>query len=177
VAVDRATTLPFADDHTQLWEQIGSRLKLSRKQIDYVKNLIIHYRSVFELASLEAQGLLPLRSVHRWCRGVEDNMLGVFVLALGHALARGPGQTSEPDATLLAQLAPRLWDIYRRRILPVITAPRLVTGDDLQQLFQLIPSPLFKVLLDELEVAQVEGRIRTRAEALEWVGAQLSAES
>jgi hypothetical protein len=41
----------------------------------------------------------------------------------------------------------------------------------------LIPSPLFKVLLDELEVAQVEGRIRTRAEALEWVGAQLSAES
>jgi poly(A) polymerase len=177
VAVNHAPALPSADDHTQLWEQIGSRLKLSRKQIDYVKTLIVHYSSVFQLASLEAQGHLPLRSVHRWCRGVEDNMLGVFMLVLGHALARGQGQTSEPGATRLAQLALRLWDIYRRRILPVITAPRLVTGHDLQQIFQLIPSPLFKVLLDELEVAQVEGRIRTRAEALQWVEAQLSAES
>jgi poly(A) polymerase len=173
VAVNPITAVTSGEEHTQPWEQIGNRLKLSRKRIDYVKTLIIHYRSMLQLAMLEAQGHLTLRSVHGWCRGVEDSMLGVFVLAIGHALARGPGQTSEPGATLLAQLAPRVWDLYRQRILPVMTAPRLVTGDDLQQVFQLTPSPRFKVLLDELEVAQVEGRVRTRAEALQWVEEQL----
>ena len=177
VAVHQVTALPSTEDHTQPWEQIGSRLKLSRKQIDYVKTLIVHYSSVFQLAILEAQGHLTIRTVHRWCRGVEDSMLGAFLLAIGHALAWGQGQTSEPGATLLAQLAPHVWDIYRHRILPVITAPRLLTGHDLQQIFQLTPGPRFKVLLDELEVAQVEGHIRTRAEALQWVEAQLSHES
>jgi poly(A) polymerase len=173
MVVNSVTALPSAENHSQPWEQIGSRLKLSRRQIDYVKTLILHYSVMFQWAILEAQGRLTLRSVYHWCRGVEDNMLAVFVLAIGHALARRPRQTSEPEAALLTQLAARLWDIYHRRILPVITAPRLVTGDDLQQLFQLTPSPRFKVLLNELEMAQVKGRIRTRAEALRWVEAQL----
>lgn len=173
VPLEHVTALQYAEEHAQQWEQIGSRFKLSRKQIDYVKTLIVHYRPAFQLAILEAQGHLTLRSVHRWCKEVEDSMLGVFVLAIGHALARGQGCTSEPSVTTLAQLAARVWDIYCRRILPVITAPRLVTGHDLQQIFHLTPGPCFKALLDELEVAQVEGRIRTRTEALQWVAAQL----
>jgi len=37
----------------------------------------------------------------------------------------------------------------------------------------LAPGPRFKTLLDELEVAQVEGQIHSRAEALQWVEQQL----
>jgi poly(A) polymerase len=173
VSLEHVTALPYAKEQAQQWEQIGSRLKLSRKQIDYVKTLIVHYAPTFQLASLEAQGRLTLRSVHRWCKEVEDSMLAVFVLAIGHALARGERYQSEPGVTILAQLAPRVWDIYRHRILPVVAATRLVTGHDLQQVFHLTPSPRFKALLDELEVAQVEGHIRTRTEALQWVAAQL----
>jgi poly(A) polymerase len=172
-SLEHASTLPYGQEHAEQWEQIGSRLKLSRKEIDYVKTLIVHYGPTFQLAILEAQGHLTLRSVHRWCKEVEESMLAVFILAIGHALARGEGSVSEPGVTMLTELAPRVWDMYRRHILPVIAAPRLVTGHDLQQVFQLPPGPLFKVLLDELEVAQVEDRIRTRSEALEWVAAQL----
>ena len=173
VSLQPGPALPYADEDAQQWEQIGSRLKLSRKEIDYVKTLIVHYGPIFQLAILEAQGNLTLHSVHHWCKEVKDSMLGVFILAIGHALARTPGHTSEPGVNTLAQLAPRVWDMYRRRILPVITAPRLLTGHDLQEIFHLTPGPRFKVLLDELEVAQVEDRIRTRSEALEWVAAQL----
>jgi poly(A) polymerase len=95
------------------------------------------------------------------------------VLAIGHSLAGGRGGASEAGATTLGRLAARVWDIYRSRILPVVTAPRLVTGHDLQQRFHLTPGPRFKALLDELEVAQVEGRVRDRTEALQWVAAQL----
>jgi poly(A) polymerase len=151
------------------WEQIGNRLKLSRRQTDYVSTLILHYSRLLELATLDAQGRLALRSVHGWCKEVGDGMLGTFVLAIGHALAAGQGDASERNAIALGQLAARLWDVYHSRILPVITTPRLVTGHDLQQLFRLTPGPRFKTLLDELEVAQIEGRIRTRTEALRWV--------
>jgi poly(A) polymerase len=157
----------------QRWEQIGGRLKLSRKQIDYVETLLVHYGPTCQLATLETQGALTVGSVHRWCKAVGDSMLGVFVLAIGHAMAGQQGHSSEPGVTALAQLAVRVWDMYRRCILPVITAPRLLTGHDLQEIFHLPPGPRFRELLDELEVARVEGQIRTRPEALEWVRVQL----
>jgi poly(A) polymerase len=77
-------------------------------------------------------------------------------------------------AFALGQCAARVWEIYRRRILPVTAGPRLVTGNDLQQIFKLTPGPRFKTLIEALEVAQVEGRIHTRAEALQWVAEQLT---
>jgi poly(A) polymerase len=131
---------------------------------------------LLELATLDAQGRLALRLVHGWCKEVGDSMVGVFVLAIGHALAAGQGDALERNAIALGQLAARLWDVYHSRILPVITAPRLVTGHDLQQLYHLTPGPRFRTLLDELEVAQVEARIRTRTEALQWVAEQLKKE-
>lgn len=158
------------------WEQIGHRLKLSRKQIAYGATLVVHYSRLLELATLDAQGRLALRLVHGWCKEVGDSMVGVFVLAIGHALAAGQGDALERNAIALGQLAARLWDVYHSRILPVITAPRLVTGHDLQQLYHLTPGPRFRTLLDELEVAQVEARIRTRTEALQWVAEQLKKE-
>jgi hypothetical protein len=38
----------------------------------------------------------------------------------------------------------------------------------------LTPGPRFKTLLDALELAQVEGHIHSRAEALEWLEQQLA---
>jgi poly(A) polymerase len=173
-ALQEPVTAPGeAASRAQQWEQTGNRLKLSRKQRDFMKTLITHHARALELATLDAQGRLTLRFIHGWCKALGDSMLGVFVLALGHTLAAGPEDTSGPDATALGQLAARIWDIYCSRILPVITAPRLMTGHDLQQIFHLTPGPRFKSLLDELEVAQVEGRIRTHAEAVQWVEAQL----
>jgi poly(A) polymerase len=45
---------------------------------------------------------------------------------------------------------------------------RLITGDDLQAM-GLHPGPLFSQILSSLEDAQLEGQIKTREEAREWV--------
>jgi poly(A) polymerase len=155
-------------------EQIGSRLKLSRKQIERLKTLIAHHGQLAELARLDQHGRLTLRLVHSWCKAVGEEMVGVFLLAIGHTLARRFVDTPTYGVAALDQLAARLWELYRSRILPVITSPRLVTGNDLQHLFNLTPGPRFKALLGELEIAQVEGRVHTRAEALRWVEEQLA---
>jgi poly(A) polymerase len=158
----------------QQWEQVGSRLKLSRRRIDYVKTLIAHHHRPFELAILEAQGRLTTSLLYGWCKELGEEVLGVFALAIGHAQASGQVDTPGHGALALGQTAAHVWDVYRHRILPVLKGPRLVTGDDLQMIFHLTPGPRFKTLLDALELAQVEGHIRSRAEALQWVEARLT---
>jgi poly(A) polymerase len=52
--------------------------------------------------------------------------------------------------------------------------PRLVTGEDLIAM-GLTPGPIFRETLTRLEDAQLEGKVRTREEALAWVKKYLSA--
>jgi poly(A) polymerase len=164
----------LTDRGAQRWERVGSRLKLSRRRIDYVKTLIAHHHRPFELASLEAQGRLSPRLAYGWCKELGEDVLGVFALAMGHGQANGQVDTPVHGSLALGQTAAHLWDLYRRHILPVLKGPRLVTGNDLQGIFRLTPGPRFKTLLDALELAQVEGQIRSRAEALQWVEARLT---
>jgi poly(A) polymerase len=145
----------LTDRGAQRWERVGSRLKLSRRRIDYVKTLIAHHHRPFELAILEAQGRLSPRLVYGWCKELGEDVLGVFALAMGHAQANGQVDTPVNGSLALGQTAAHLWELYRHRILPVLKGPRLVTGNDLQGIFRLTPGPRFKTLLDALELAQV----------------------
>jgi poly(A) polymerase len=158
----------------QQWEQVGSRLKLSRRRIDYIKALIAHHHRPFELATLEGEGRLTPRLLYGWCKELGEGVLGVFALAIGHAQANGQADTPAHSPLALGHTAADVWDLYRHRILPVLKGPRLVTGNDLQGTFHLTPGPRFKTLLDALELAQVEGHIQSRAEALQWVEARLT---
>jgi poly(A) polymerase len=157
----------------QQWEQVGSRLKLSRRRIDYIKMLIAHHHRPFELAILETQGGLTPRPVYGWCKELGEDVLGVFILAIGHAQANGQVDTPVHGSLALGQTAAQMWELYRQRILPVLKGPRLITGKDLVGIFHLTPGPRFKTLLDALELAQVEGHIHSRAEALQWVETHL----
>ena len=162
-----------AERAAEIWQQVAGRLKLSRARTDYVGRIIAHQRRPFELAIRDGQGRLGLRLVHHWCKELGEDVLGAFVLAIAEAMARQREVPHVDDVPTLERLAARLWEIYRRRILPVLQGPRLVTGDDLQRLFGLSPGPAFKALLEELEVAQVEGHIGTRDEAIQWLQARL----
>jgi len=157
-----------------LWEQTGRRLKLSVARIRSVTSMIDQHRRPFDLLSLEGKGQLTDRIVYRLFKEMGEDILGLFVLAIADVLAsRGP-QTPASRAKVLGKLCGRLWEMYRTRMLPVMVAPRLITGDDLQAVFTLQPGPRFKTILEEVEIAQVEGRLQTREGALRWVEQQLA---
>ena len=54
-----------------------------------------------------------------------------------------------------------------------VRPPRLVTGDDLKQL-GLEPGPQFRTLLQAVEDAQLDGRLSSKDEALDFVRAKLT---
>jgi poly(A) polymerase len=57
---------------------------------------------------------------------------------------------------------------YRQTIKPVL-AKRLLTGNDLIEIFGLQPGPEFRKIFNNLEDGQVEGEVRDREQALVWV--------
>ena len=59
-------------------------------------------------------------------------------------------------------------EVYRNDILPVTSAPPILTGRDLIDL-GLSPGPQFKRILSALEGAQVEGEVQNRDEAMGFV--------
>jgi poly(A) polymerase len=157
----------------ELWGQVSDRLKLSRSHTQYVKLLLSQHHRLFEMARLEAAGALTVRVVYQWCKDMGKEVVGAFALAIGDVLARHRRQIPDPATAAFTASATRLWEVYRDCILPVINGPRLLTGDDLHLAFNLAPGPRFKSLLEAVELAQVEGHINNRAEALQWVEAEL----
>jgi poly(A) polymerase len=162
-----------AEHTTRVWEQIANRLKLSRQRTEYVAMLLAHRRQPFALAALAAQGGLTPRLVHHWSKELGEDMLGAFTLAIGDAMAYGQCDDPVRGSRALGQCAVTVWGLYRQHVRPVLQGPRLITGNDLQQVFHLSPGPAFKTLLDALEVAQIEGHVHTRSEALQWMERRL----
>jgi tRNA nucleotidyltransferase/poly(A) polymerase len=64
---------------------------------------------------------------------------------------------------------PRLADLARREGEILFDPPRLVTGADVQELLGIPPGKEIGRVLDAVRAAQVEGRVRTREEAVEVV--------
>ena len=73
----------------------------------------------------------------------------------------------------LAGLFSDLQKTIDRAIRPVLSGPRLVTGADLIDRFNLSPGPVFSTILAKLELAMVEGHVHNRKEALDWVAQYL----
>jgi hypothetical protein len=59
--------------------------------------------------------------------------------------------------------------IYSDVFIPRKSAPPLITGDDLIQIFGLKPSPQFAKILASIEEGRLSGTIKTRAQALDQV--------
>ncbi len=76
-----------------------------------------------------------------------------------------PEQMEEEIAALLDKVL----NIYDENIRPVLSGPRLLTGRDLIEDFDLRPGPLFSTIFAKLELARVEGEVTTRSQAKRWV--------
>jgi poly(A) polymerase len=81
----------------------------------------------------------------------------------------GSGTGKPPDMEEnMASLFNEVESTYRQTIQPVLTK-RLLTGNDLIEIFGLEPGPEFREIFDSLESAQVEGEVTDREQALVWV--------
>ena len=125
-------------------EAVCRRWRLSNQETERICWLVEHHAALNNASAMRWSSLHPLLTAE----GVDD------LLKLTEA--------SLPEGALAAEHCRRLLTGPREKLDP----PPLLTGADLLALG--IPAgPKFKVILDRIRTAQLDGKIRTKAEALE----------
>jgi tRNA nucleotidyltransferase/poly(A) polymerase len=138
----------------------GRRLRLARTDTRILKALV---ESHMRLHLLATGPELTERAIRRYFRDLTDQHYGLMLLTYADGYATA-GVTAHLEATFARMIA------LKRQYDAAIRVKRLVTGDDLIAL-GLKPGPEFKTILGELEELQVEGKIATKEQGLEYVRA------
>ena len=127
---------------------IGKHLRLSRKATQFIKGIISKHERF--LKELDTQ--LTHEQIICFLRTSASHWWGVLLYTAA----------SRPlDSVVLKQIA----DTYYEHILPIQKQGRLITGDDLIQMFDLKEGKQIGNLLEQIEERRFNGEIRTREEA------------
>ena len=156
----------------QMVEAITTRLRLSNREATMVYQLVRHH---LRPGFLSREPQLTRRAIYRFFKELEENGPGCLLTWWADRMAtRGPKSRLDQ----LDQQRGRLEELlhaYFFKADEVVKPPRLMSGNDLMRAFRLHPGPLIGELLEAIEEAQAEGRIRTADEALALAREQLKA--
>jgi len=160
-----------------IFSSIAARLRWSKEDASIVAELIAGHMRPFFLANNQRQGGLSLKACLRLVRKVDQLLPALFVLAMADALAgKGEGSPENMEDELV-DLFERLWQVRQEHVIPVQSAPPLLSGNDLITVLQLEPGPLFREILEHIEEARMEHLISTRKQALALAARYVATES
>jgi poly(A) polymerase len=148
---------------------LGREMRWGNEDRERVADLVGMHMQPFHLCNVRRDGPLSRKACLNLSKKAGDDLIGLFLLAMADSLA-GQGEKKPPAMEAeLAGLLDEVLKIHARYIQPVISGPRLLTGQDLISSFSLTPGPLFARILDGLQIAQVEGEIASTEDAHRWV--------
>lgn len=153
----------------ELFKQFADRSKWSKADTELVGGLIDMHMHPFHLCNVQREDGISKRAALNLCRRAENDLTGLFLLAMSDSLASLGEKKPERMEDELVTLFHTVRKMYDENIAPVLHGPRLLTGKDLIEECNLVPGPLFSEILDELETARVEGTVVDRKTALDWV--------
>lgn len=158
----------------ELVEKIAARLRWSGALTQFVSRMVrLHMRPFHLLNDLRAGGPTK-RAMRRLILEVKEDYPGLFLLSMADSMAGcGPLKPEGLDDEL-SILWERVHYFYIKEFMPLKAKKRFLTGNDIQKIFGLSPGPLIGKALDALEDARVEGQVRTRREAIAWMGEWIS---
>jgi len=146
-------------------DAIGSRLKFSRRQKQFLDSIIRNHLRPLSLFKTCRNNRLTPRELARFYIKCGDTTPFLLLHALAdiQAKKKGPGNT-DFEAFIRDLLQRYLADFKLMR-----TNPPLITGADLITEFNMTPSPRFKKILAAVEEARLSQKLTTRREALQLV--------
>jgi len=170
---ERVTFYEHDSAGANILKEIAKRLRWPKKRTEFAALLIrLHMRPFHLLNDLRKSGPTK-RAMRRLIKEIGDDYPALFLLAMADSMAgKGPLKPPELDDEL-ARLWEKIDHFHQNTLKPVKSRPRLLTGNDLQQIFGLPQGPLIGQILDAIEEAQVEGKINNKQQAISLVTAFL----
>ena len=149
-------------------EPIRRRLKMSNRETDYIESIILNHPKMLSLFNSFQKQRLSDSDVTRLFMACEDK-LPDLILYVQSILFSGTDYRTLQKKNF-SMFALELQNRYYSDYMPLSDSPPLLTGKDLISHFNVSPSPIFKFLLNSVEIDRLSGRIHTKREALKLVG-------
>ncbi len=159
----------YNHDHAgaALVEKIAARFRWGTTVLDQVKTIVEAHMRPFHLANVARKEQVSVKACIRLIKKMGQYLPGLFLLAMADARAgRGEGRPLEVEKEL-SELYVRLETVRANNVIPVLQEGALLRGKDLIKQLQLQPGPIFKVILEQVQEAQMEKKIVTQEQALE----------
>lgn len=143
-------------------DAVSERLRLSTTERFALDTIIFwHLRPGY----LADNAVLTKRAIHRYFRDTEEEAVSVLLVSISDQRStRGPMAT-KASRLRHEKISFELIDEYFQR-LQQEPLERLIDGTDLIKKLRLEPGPIFSEILDAVEEAQIENKIKTKAQAL-----------
>lgn len=138
-------------------------LKFSKKQISYIKTLIRHHIYPSNV------NLNNEKSIMKFLRKLDENTVDILLLAMADRLsARGIDITNEIIEQNLSHLN-KLMNKYFDSLEEIKPLPKLIDGNEIMQILNIKPSPQLGKIISKLKIAQEDGEITTKEEAILFI--------
>ncbi|MFH1075992.1 MAG: hypothetical protein V1753_04010 [Pseudomonadota bacterium] len=145
---------------------IASRLALSCRETSLLARLTSNHMKTSQLFAAKPP---TIKTISRFFLKHNDIWRALFCLYYSDMLSKKATNTIDD---LLAKTKDRMISIlayYNDLIKPKMTSPPLLTGHDLINVFGLKPGSHFRVILDKVTQAFIEGIIHNKNEAIDFV--------
>ena len=154
---------------SRLVEPILRELKFSKKQIQYIKQLIKYHIYPSSLVSASEAGD---KAYMKFYRKMDGYVIDVIILAMADRLsAQGIKVTKEMTEKNINSLKKLLWDYMtiRNKMKPL---PKLLDGNEIMKVLHIEKGPILGKIISELKEAQLNGEIGTKDDAIKYVKAR-----
>ncbi|RJQ23955.1 MAG: CCA tRNA nucleotidyltransferase [Nitrospiraceae bacterium] len=161
----RTTFYSHAEEGAKLMGLISERLKMSKRDRDFMVLLTEEHLQVFNLASEDVKA--DIRT--KWFRKTGDDAIAVFILGMADTMSSlGPNSSASIRESHIKWSQQTVREYFEKTKME-IESPDFVSGKDLIAL-GMMPGPDMGRILGEIRNAQDAGKIRGREEALELAG-------
>lgn len=170
VLKNRIRFLGHATEGAVIAANILERLRFSAKEIKLAAALVEHHLRPGQMSS---DGLPTQRAIYRYFRDTGDAAIDTLFLSLAdHLAARGPNLIVSHWQKHAHVVEYALQQHFEKQV--TVAPPKLISGNDLIDVFGMKPGPEIGEFLERVREAQASGEIATREEALAYLRQRLS---
>jgi poly(A) polymerase len=147
-----------------LAQKISQKLKFSNRENRFIDFIIRNHLNPLFLFTAMQKKTLTHKGVTRFFIKCGDNTPALLLHTIADIMAKRdkPNQSNKAFIWFVKEMIRNFFYDFKSKI----KEPPLITGRDLIHEFGLIPSPLFKTILNLVQEEKLTGTIKTRSEAL-----------
>ncbi|WP_340690909.1 HDIG domain-containing metalloprotein [Hydrogenobacter thermophilus] len=144
---------------------IGKRLKWGDDATEFVSKIVEHHLRPFYLRESLKKGQLTDRGKAKFWRECSDIAAHLFLHAIADAIGSGDSKEEIDDLLKTIKELAR----YKRERYDKLPTKALLSGREIMDILGIPEGPMVGYVKRALEEAQIEGAVRTKEEAIEFV--------